>query len=177
MSNIILSNTGLGNFDIGILLIVLIVLVIALIVVVIYQINLTKKLKDKYSRFMQGSRPRSMETQIQEMIKTLNELSNTSLNHEKEIQELFVKQESNFQKMGLIKYDAYKEMGGKLSYGLAILDEKDNGFIINSVHTSTGCYSYTKRIRNGNCNIDLSPEEREALNRAKLCGGTKSADD
>ena len=83
-----------------------------------------------------------------------------------DIKELFKKHETTFQKVGLVKYDAFTEMGGKLSFALALLDEKNNGFIINSVHSSEGCYSYTKEIRNGSCDISLGEEEREALDIA-----------
>lgn len=43
-----------------------------------------------------------------------------------------------YQKMGLVKYDAFNEMGGKLSFSLAMLDVKNNGFIINAMHTREG---------------------------------------
>ena len=57
-------------------------------------------------------------------------------------------------------------MGGQLSFSLALLDENDNGFILNSVHGAESCYSYTKVIKNGMCDISLGDEEREALNIA-----------
>ena len=62
--------------------------------------------------------------------------------------------ESTFQKVGIIKYDAFNQMGGKLSFSLALLNENDDGFILNSVHSSDGCYSYTKIIKNGKCKIN-----------------------
>jgi hypothetical protein len=68
--------------------------------------------------------------------------------------------------MGLVKYDAFNQMGGQLSFSLALLDENNNGFIINSVHSSEGCYSYTKEIKLGQCAIDLGAEEAEALSIA-----------
>ena len=74
--------------------------------------------------------------------------------------------ESVYQKMGLVRYDAFSQMGGQLSYSLALLDENDNGFIINSIHSTEGCYSYSKEIKNGD-NISLSAEEAEALSIAK----------
>ena len=72
----------------------------------------------------------------------------------------------SYQRMGLIKYDAFSEMGGKLSFSLAMLDVKNNGFIINAMHTREGCYTYIKEIVEGNSIIVLSEEEQEALNRA-----------
>ena len=63
----------------------------------------------------------------------------------------------------MVKYDAFKQMGGRLSFSLALLDENNNGFILNSVHSSDGCYSYTKEIKNGGCEISLGEEEEQAL--------------
>ena len=57
-------------------------------------------------------------------------------------------------------------MGGKLSFSLALLDQNNDGFILNSVHSSEGCYSYTKEIKNGECSISLGSEEEVALNKA-----------
>ena len=79
---------------------------------------------------------------------------------------MYKKLQSTFQKVGIVKYDAFNQMGGQLSFSLALLDENDNGFILNSVHSAEGCYSYTKEIKSGMCEISLSEEEREALNIA-----------
>ena len=72
--------------------------------------------------------------------------------------------------MALAKYDAFKEMGGKLSYCVALLDETNTGFIINSVHNTDGCYSYSKRIKNGVSEIALSTEEQKTLEHAMVNG-------
>ena len=69
--------------------------------------------------------------------------------------------------MGLVKYDAFQQMGGQLSFSLAMLDEHNDGFIINSVHSTDGCYSYTKPILNGECELALGKEEQQALDIAK----------
>ena len=79
---------------------------------------------------------------------------------------MYKKFESTFQKIGIVKYDAFNQIGGQLSFSLALLDENDNGFILNSVHGAEGCYLYTKEIKNGMCEISLGDEEREALNMA-----------
>ena len=71
-----------------------------------------------------------------------------------------------FQKVGLIKYDAFNEMGGKLSFSLALLNETNDGFIINAMHSREGCYTYIKEVVDGNSIITLSEEEEEALQMA-----------
>ena len=71
-----------------------------------------------------------------------------------------------FQKIGIVKYDAYQQMGGLLSFSLALLDEDNNGLILNSVHSTEGCYTYTKEVVYGECKLELSNEEKVALDQA-----------
>ena len=74
--------------------------------------------------------------------------------------------EGCFQKFGMVKYDAFDEMGGKLSFVIALLNEKNSGYILNVVHSRTGCYSYVKEIIDGNSIVALAEEEEEALRKA-----------
>ena len=64
----------------------------------------------------------------------------------------------------------FREMGGKLSFCLAMLNENNDGFILNSVHSSAGCYSYLKEVRGGRCEIDLGAEEQKSLEEALSIG-------
>ena len=69
--------------------------------------------------------------------------------------------------MGVVKYDAFKEMGGKLSFALALLNDYNDGFIINAMHsTREGCYTYVKEIIKGECEVILAEEEKQALEEA-----------
>lgn len=166
MNSSFLTKIGLGGLDLGIVMLVLLILFIAIIVLLIINLVQNKKLKDKYDLFMQGADAYSLEEQIQALIADVAQLGVESDSHYENIQTLYNKHAYSFQKMGLIKYDAYKEMGGKLSYALTLLDEDNNGFLTNSVHSSSGCYSYTKRIKNGKCDLNLSPEEKASLDKA-----------
>ena len=65
-----------------------------------------------------------------------------------------------------MKYDAFKEVGGKLSFALAMLDQENNGFVINAIHNRDGCYTYIKEIVKGESYIILGEEEKEALRQA-----------
>ena len=65
-----------------------------------------------------------------------------------------------------MKYDAFNEMGGKLSFALVLLDKENNGFVMNAMHSREGCYTYIKEIINGESFIALGNEEQEALDKA-----------
>ena len=76
------------------------------------------------------------------------------------------KMQSTFQKYALLKYDAFEESGGKMSTILVMLDEKNNGYILNIVHGREGSYTYTKEIIGGNSIVQLGEEEMQALDEA-----------
>lgn len=166
MSSSFLSNIGLGSIDIGYLLLGLFgagIILLILLVIAFVQIN---KFKKKYNRFMLGKDGSSLEEDIMTLYEDNQYIKTSVESNRKNIKELFAKHEDAFQKMGLVKYDAFKEMGGSLSFALALLDGNNNGFLINSVHSSEGCYSYTKRIKNGDSEIALSKEEKAAVEHA-----------
>ena len=75
-------------------------------------------------------------------------LKNSTEKNKKDIKTLFKNMESAYQKMGLVKYDAFNEMGGKLSFAITLLDGNNSGYIINSMHSREGCYNYIKEIEN-----------------------------
>ena len=54
----------------------------------------------------------------------------------------------------------FHEMGGELSFALTMLDENNNGWIFNAMHSREGCYTYIKEVVNGESYIELSSEEK-----------------
>lgn len=126
-----------------------------------------KKLKKKYEKFMGDTDAKSMEEKITSQLNELRGLIALSAENQAHIEQLEEQLQFAFRKVGLVKYDAFQEMGGKLSFSLCLLNEKEDGFIINAMHSREGCYTYIKEIIAGNCVILLSDEEKEALNMAK----------
>lgn len=166
MSSNFLNMIGLGGIDAGFLLLGLLIISILLLILIIVAFVQISKFKKKYEKFMLGKDGSSLEQDIMTLYEDNKYIKlNVSQNRD-DIKELLKKHETAFQKLGLVKYDAFKEMGGKLSFALVLLDENNNGFLINSVHSSDGCYSYTKRIKKGDSEIELSNEEKVAVERA-----------
>lgn len=71
-----------------------------------------------------------------------------------------------YQKFGMVKYNAFKGMGGNLSFAFALLDLNNTGFVLNSVHSREGCYLYIKIVEKGETEVLLGSEEKEALEQA-----------
>ena len=71
-----------------------------------------------------------------------------------------------YSKYGIEKYDAFDDVGGKLSFALAMLDMDNSGIILNAVHSRDNCFLYMKEIVKGESYVMLSQEEVEALRKA-----------
>lgn len=137
-----------------------------LFILTIVNIVQMKKLKKNYRIFMSGKDAKTLEDTLIQRLDQVDSLLESNEENDSNIKVLSKNMQRTYQKMGLIKYDAFHEMGGKLSFSLAMLDMRNNGFIINAMHTREGCYTYIKEIIDGNSVIVLSEEEQEALKRA-----------
>lgn len=161
-----LNQIGFAGFDLGYLVIatlILALITLVLLILFIVQINKVGRLKKRLDQFLIGKDGASLEQDLAVLFEDNQFLKACADKNKKDIRTLYKKAERAYQKMGLVKYDAFQQMGGQLSFCLALLDENNSGFIINSVHSTEGCYSYTKEIRNGESAIDLGKEETEAL--------------
>lgn len=160
MNSQILNYIGLGGIDIGYILIGMAAMIVLSFLLIIILMIKVSKWKKKYSIFMQGKDAKSLEQDIIGLYEDNKFVKIAIEKNKNNIRELFKKHELSFQKFGIVKYDAFQQMGGQLSFSLVLLNENDNGFIINSVHSTEGCYSYSKEIKNGECSISLGEEEK-----------------
>lgn len=155
------------GIDIEYVILGLIAFSLLMFIILIIVLMKQSKLKKKYKLFMGGENAKTLEEQF---ILRFQEVDTLKAENKKIINKLDIISENlylTYQKMGIVKYDAFKEMGGKLSFALALLNDKNDGFIINSMHSSReGCYSYIKEIINGESYVVLAEEEKLALQEA-----------
>jgi len=163
MQKNILDTLGI---DVAYILIALLVLIIILLIMIISNKRKLKKLEQKYERFMLGSDGETLEATILEKFDEIDDLKEQNEIKSKMIKSLMENIELTYQKIGLVKYDAFKEMGGNISFVLVLLNNENTGFMINSMHSRDGCYTYVKEIIKGESFIELGKEEREALEQA-----------
>lgn len=147
-------------------------LFIFVIILFLMTINTKKKLKQltrNYTDFMRGKDAESLEEAILRKFAEIDDLREKDKKKQQKIEELFEKLKGAYQKMGIVKYDAFHEMGGKLSFSIAVLDEENSGYVMNSMHSQEGCYTYVKEIIKGKSFITLGEEEKQALEQAIKC--------
>lgn len=163
MDSSILFKIGFDPFYI----IAIMLIMIIILFVFTLSVNMKyKRLKKSYNIFMRGKDAKSLEMSMANRFKVLDDVMSICKSNKEDIRMLNKNIQRNYQKIGIVKYDAFQEMGGKLSYALTLLDAKDNGFVINSMHSREGCYNYIKEIVKGKSYIELSNEEAESLEKA-----------
>lgn len=153
---------GLGAFS----LILLVMVIVSLVKI--------RKLNKRYLTFMEGKDGKSLEDRIHEKFKEIDGLKEANKTNEEqiskmkevEIESLKKNLLSAYQRIGIVKYDAFHEMGGKLSFVLALLNDEKDGFLLNVMHSREGCYAYMKEVIKGESFIILADEEKEALQKA-----------
>ena len=156
----------LTGIRLDLFVIALAALVVVLIIILIVNSVKMSKLKKNYRIFMEGNDAKSLEDTLIKRLDQIDDLMESDKENKEAIQVVLDHLDATYQKVGLVKYDAFNEMGGKLSFSLALLNRKNDGFIINAMHSREGCYTYIKEIINGNSVILLSEEEKEALAEA-----------
>lgn len=163
MENSLLTRLGIDPAYFIILLFLIQVLLFILLISVNMKYN---RLKVSYNSFMKGKDGKNLEESILARFAELDELTELTKENGQNIQDIYKKLKSHYQKLGIVKYDAFHEMGGNLSFALTMLDEEDNGWILNAMHSREGCYTYIKEVVNGESYIELSSEEKECLEKA-----------
>ena len=167
VNNNLLNNIGLGTVDIGYIFIGMIVVILVMLVLVIVSMSKISKLNKRCNSFMKGKAGKSLEQDIVRLYEDNQVLKSGMNDNRRDIRAINKQLAKAYQKSAIVGYNAFQTMGGNLSYSLVMLDERNNGFILNTIHSSEGCYSYTKDIVNGQCDISLSDEEQKAINMAK----------
>lgn len=141
----------------------ILILVVVIFIMGIVLGNKIKRMKRNYDSFMRGKDAETLEDSILKRFEDIDLLMKEEKNNKESIKNIEDNLLITYQKVGIVKYDAFKEMGGKLSFALALLNNKNSGFIINAMHSREGCYTYIKEIIKGESYIVLSEEEKDAL--------------
>ena len=154
------------GIDQGILVLLLMVLVLILIVVFLNVSLALHRLNRKYTMFMKGADGQSLERMFSQKMKEFERLARANEDNSLELRQMKSVLKKTPTKYGIVKYNAFDDVGGKLSFALAMLDAENTGFILNAIHSRDNCFFYIKEIVNGESYTLLSSEETDALRQA-----------
>lgn len=143
-----------------------VLLVIILFAVVIGLLVKQHRLARKYDRFMRGSDAESLEKSFFEAYEAIKDLQYENMVTKEDISQLKSVMGKTFQRMSVVRYNAFPGMGGNSSCAVALLTQSLDGLILNIVHSRETCYFYVKIVKKGEPEVILGKEEKEALDEA-----------
>lgn len=148
----------------------LIILFICLVVVLFLYIRMTanlKRLRDSYSKFMNklgnGNDLEQMMKNYIDKVEKTGEKNEEIINYCKKLDNQL---NGCIQKIGMVRYNAFKDTGSDLSFTLALLDMYNNGVVLNGIFARDSSNIYAKPVNSGESNYVLSNEEKEAIQKA-----------
>lgn len=155
------------QFEIQLLFIISFVLLVINFIFLISNIKKTNRLKIKYSRFMNGLSDRNMEELLENCLTNLNTVNAKNRDIEVKINDIERNLFQCIQKVGIIRFNAFDNVGSDLSFSIALLDNNDSGIVISGIYARDSSSTYAKPIVSGKSKYPLSAEEIQAIDIAK----------
>jgi len=162
----------MGNFDFTNNIVILYItvinsfLIIILLIVNILNSRKIKKLNYKYNRFMVNSNGEDIEKQIENCLNISEEIMDKNRQIASHLNEIDRNLLYCVQKVGLVRFSAFDDVGSNLSYSIALLDGNNNGVVITSLFARDTSTSYGKPVIDGKSRYPLSAEELQAIDIA-----------
>ena len=152
----------------------LIIMVLVLVLIILAIINLIslRRLKNNYKKLMEVlGKGNNFNDMLKNYVMEVEDASNEIERLKRKTDSLQKNVEKCFQKIGIVRYNAFSETGGSLSFALALLDFENSGFVINGVYSRDNTTTtYAKPVVNGKSKYTLVKEEEEALEIALHSG-------
>lgn len=159
LSNLIMNN--LQNIILGMTVMIL----LALVLFISINIKLAK-IHRQYRKMMKGMEEKNIEemllAHIEEVKQGVRKVDNLII----DCQRMEEDAKKSIQKFGVVRFNAFENMGSDLSFAIALLDYQNNGVVISSIYSRTESHTYAKPVVSGNSSYFLTEEEKQALMQA-----------
>lgn len=143
------------------------------LIIILFFANLStraklKKLRSKYNKFMSGlSENNNIEGMLQEYMAKVHEVGSKNKEIENQINHVERTLLLCIQKVGIVRFNAFDNVGSDLSFAISLLDNYDNGVVISGIYSRDSSSTYAKPVVGGKSKYPLSAEELQALDIAK----------
>ncbi len=124
------------------------------------------QLKRRLNKFFAGSEAKDLESMLAELGKRVRENEDSFKNLRNDVARIDVMAEHAVQKVGMLRYNPFGDVGSDQSFALALLDHMDNGVVLSSLYAREGTRVYAKSVVKGESKYHLSDEEKEVIQRA-----------
>lgn len=138
------------------------------ILIAIVSVVVAARTNGKLKRVLKDKAGKDITESIVSYYKKCNEIAGYFKSYEEKINYLERQDSACVKKIGLVKYDAFHENKSKLSFAVALLDERDTGFVLNGMYVHGQTVTYLKPVVEGLSDYELTEEEIEAINSARM---------
>ncbi len=152
--------------NISVLLSVSLVLSVTAVVIVVLLIREVRFLRQPFRAMAELSDAKGMERALEELLKGVDENRVFLQKQADELKRLYGMLERSYSAIGLIKYNAFEDIGGMQSYSLCLLTREKNGLILTNLVGRNSTRGYALEVSDGNPSRKLSEEEQRALETA-----------
>lgn len=150
----------------GLILCLLLILTVAALSLAMSAFVTAARTRRQLGSLLEGVRGETLEQMLRAHMTERAAQSQTLEDHTRQLATLTTKMESSKRYLGIVRYDAFNDVGGEQSFALALYDETGHGAILSSVVGRNSARVYCKEIESGQAKKDLSQEEQAALEAA-----------
>ena len=143
--------------------VILILLIIGLLITIIKFSSINKKYKEFMKKLGDG---KDIQEDLENYMYRVERVEKQNAEIRGIIEDINTNMSSCIQKIGMVRYNAFKDTGSDLSFALALLDENDNGVVLNGIYSREMSNIYAKPVEKGNSKYTISEEEKEAIQKA-----------
>jgi hypothetical protein len=160
----VLSSLIMNNLQ-YVLLGMTVMILLALIVFISINVKLSRMNK-RYRTIMKGMEGGNIEQMLLSHIEEVKQALHKVDDLTNDCRQLKINSEKCIQKFGVVRFNAFEDMGSDLSFAIALLDYQNNGVVISSIYSRNESHTYAKPIVSGNSSYFLTEEEKKALGQA-----------
>ena len=148
------------------LIIILLISVLSIILLILNHLKLTK-IKNEYSEFMKKlGNGKNIDENLKVYMDRVQKVEDLNKEIIQYCESLDKTVDTCIQKIGIVRYNAIKDVGSNLSFTLALLNNNNNGVVLNGIYSRDNSNIYAKPIKDGKSEYILSDEEKEAIEKA-----------
>lgn len=148
---------------------ILIMMLLLILMIILYIINAIKlkKIQSNYREFLAKlSGSKNLDENLEKLISRVENVENESYKISSYCETLNNRLLNCVQKIGVVRYTAFENVGSDLSFAVALLDDNNNGVVLNGIYSSDMSNIYAKPVKEGESSYTLSEQEKEAISKA-----------
>ena len=146
------------------------ILLVAIFLVALLSIRsalLIRKIQSRWADLLQGARGENLETVLYDHLREKMRLESELMSVKSRVDQLEELMSTSKRHLGLVRYDAFEDVGGNQSFAMALYDDHGNGTVVSGIVGRMDSRVYCKPLINGRSERDLSQEEQRAIRDAK----------